>query len=529
MRALRDAGRPPSRCRWRARSTVRWWRARAKAFRRVLDAMPLRAPSLPVWANRTAATYPASADAVRDGLAAQIGAPVRFAEQVLAMHDAGVRVFVEVGPGRVLSGLVPAVLGDRPHRVVHLGEGLPGLLTALARLAVAGVDVRTGPLVRGRDAADPSAVPATPGWTVDGHHVRRADGAIQPGALRPARRIRAIVSPPRHPTCPPTRWSPASAPARMIAAQRDVLMTTSARPGRSARGGGTAGARGGAGGRRAGGRSRPAAAGAGRRGRAAGRGRVVARHRYPVEMVEPGLDLEADLSVDSIKRAEIAGEIATRLGLDAGAGEALEALSAARTAAAIADLIEQRRGGAPGPAESAAPAAAEPGAAEREAVEPGAAPLVVAPRRLVFREHDLPAPTSDVRGTRVVVVGAPDEAVTSALVAAGVGIGLEVAGAFVIHLGALDADESLLPEEFPNIQSLLAAGPRGLLAVDRREVGAATGLRGFFRTLDREYPDLATTLVEVPADAGPDAVAAALLAELAAADHEPVVLAGPGT
>ncbi|MGM1064039.1 SDR family NAD(P)-dependent oxidoreductase [Saccharothrix sp. Mg75] len=527
-----------------------------EVFRRVLDGMPLRAPELPVWANRTADTYPASADAVRDGLAAQIGAPVRFAEQVEAMHAAGVRVFVEVGPGRVLSGLVAAVLGDRPHRVVNLGEDLPGFLTALARLAVAGVDVRTGPLVRGRDAADPSAVPAVPGWTVDGHLVRRADGAIQPGALRPAQRI-------TEPIVPEHLSTPVSSDAlvadflrtsrEMIAAQRDVLMTYFGATG-------VPGA--------------PVAPVAPVVLQAVAPApvpvavaaaepiplepiavepipvepiavdvlttvvEVVAeRTGYPVEMVEPGLDLEADLSVDSIKRAEIAGEIATRLGLDAGAGAALEALSAARTAAAIAELIEQQRAAAPEPAAATGPAAGPAtGPVELRTAEPEpeavAAPLVVAPKRLVFEEHDLPVPAADVRGTRVVVVGAPDEAVTSALLAAGVEIGLEVRGAVVLHLGALDADESLLPEEFPRIQSLLAAGPRGLLAVDRREVGAATGLRGFFRTLAREYPDLTTTLVEVPADAGPDAVAAALLAELAApptADREPVVLAGPGT
>lgn len=30
------------------------------------------------------------------------------------------------------------------------------------------------------------------------------------------------------------------------------------------------------------------------------------RTGYPVDMIEPDLDLEADLSIDSIKRAEIA-------------------------------------------------------------------------------------------------------------------------------------------------------------------------------------------------------------------------------
>ena len=38
------------------------------------------------------------------------------------------------------------------------------------------------------------------------------------------------------------------------------------------------------------------------------------RTGYPVDMIEPDLDLEADLSIDSIKRAEIAGELASRLG-----------------------------------------------------------------------------------------------------------------------------------------------------------------------------------------------------------------------
>ncbi|MYZ41265.1 acyl carrier protein, partial [Streptomyces sp. SID4917] len=62
---------------------------------------------------------------------------------------------------------------------------------------------------------------------------------------------------------------------------------------------------------------------------------VAERTGYPVEMIEPELDLEADLSVDSIKRAEIAGELAVRLGLPVGSGTDLDGLSAARTAAGI--------------------------------------------------------------------------------------------------------------------------------------------------------------------------------------------------
>ena len=42
---------------------------------------------------------------------------------------------------------------------------------------------------------------------------------------------------------------------------------------------------------------------------------VSERTGYPVEMLDRDLDLEADLSIDSIKRTEILGELAERLGL----------------------------------------------------------------------------------------------------------------------------------------------------------------------------------------------------------------------
>ena len=70
-------------------------------------------PKLDVFANTTAATYPSTAKAGRRQLADQLGSPVRFREMVDAMYDAGVTHFVEVGPGRVLRGLM-----KRIHRKV---------------------------------------------------------------------------------------------------------------------------------------------------------------------------------------------------------------------------------------------------------------------------------------------------------------------------------------------------------------------------------------------------------------------------
>ena len=66
-----------------------------------------------------------------------------FAEQVEAMYSRGVRTFVEVGPGSVLTNLVGRCLGDRPHTALATdrkgGDGVTALWSALGRLAVAGV------------------------------------------------------------------------------------------------------------------------------------------------------------------------------------------------------------------------------------------------------------------------------------------------------------------------------------------------------------------------------------------------------
>jgi len=106
--------------------------------------------SLPVYANSEAAPYPADAAGKRALLSGQIARPVRFVEQIDAMYAAGARVFLEVGPNSVLTGLVGRCLGDRPHTAINLDrkgrDGVTALWTALARLAAAGVAFDTSPL-----------------------------------------------------------------------------------------------------------------------------------------------------------------------------------------------------------------------------------------------------------------------------------------------------------------------------------------------------------------------------------------------
>ena len=115
----------------------------AEPFAQALKKLPVTAPALPVYADATAEPYPATAAAIRDHLAGQLAQPVRFREIVEALHADGVRLFVEVGPGAVLTGLVGQCLKDKPHAAVALDrkgqDGVTGLWRALAQVSAMGV------------------------------------------------------------------------------------------------------------------------------------------------------------------------------------------------------------------------------------------------------------------------------------------------------------------------------------------------------------------------------------------------------
>lgn len=77
----------------------------ADAFAPELDRIALEVPALPVVANVTA-TYERSTAEIRRNLITQLASSVRWAESVHALVGDGVECFVEVGPGKVLTGLM---------------------------------------------------------------------------------------------------------------------------------------------------------------------------------------------------------------------------------------------------------------------------------------------------------------------------------------------------------------------------------------------------------------------------------------
>ena len=75
----------------------------AEEFEKFLRSLSWSAPRLPVYANLTAQPYEGD---FAHTLAMQMRSPVRFTATVANMRAAGVTEFAEVGPGKVLTGLV---------------------------------------------------------------------------------------------------------------------------------------------------------------------------------------------------------------------------------------------------------------------------------------------------------------------------------------------------------------------------------------------------------------------------------------
>ena len=305
-----------------------------------LEDMSVGELRLPVWSNTTAAPYVNVADSIKRTLAEQVALPVRFVDQINNMYEAGIRTFIEVGPGKVLTGLVGMILKDKPHQCIACdsdrGSGLRGLLRVLGGLAVAGKEIDTTFLFEGRHTVQleldnpESLEPPKTAWKINGWLARPINGQVPQNRLRPA----------ADPVYLPTRNVPAAAaPAPLTdtavlsylenlrefaAAQRDVMigylgLDLGTLPKKiEARGTSTSQSV----------NARVLAESAPKAAELKEEQTVgidpanmeaellsIVSHKtgYPKDLLGLDLDLEADLSIDSIKRVEILGELQKQL------------------------------------------------------------------------------------------------------------------------------------------------------------------------------------------------------------------------
>jgi [acyl-carrier-protein] S-malonyltransferase len=99
-----------------------------------LNSVPFKNLSTPLVTNVDAKAIELGAEA-RDALVRQVSQPVRWLESVEFLISQGVQSLIEIGPGKVLGGLVRQI--DRNLRCVNV-EDKASLCAAREALSVSG-------------------------------------------------------------------------------------------------------------------------------------------------------------------------------------------------------------------------------------------------------------------------------------------------------------------------------------------------------------------------------------------------------
>ncbi|MEJ5202015.1 MAG: type I polyketide synthase, partial [Anaerolineales bacterium] len=114
----------------------------SEPLRRVIESKNIRPPKIPVVANVTGELYPTNREEIIEMLAQQLASPVQMVKSMQTLYREGARVFVEIGPKRVISALATdnlkhyqdvIILGTNHPRkgaLVSLNEALCGLYAA---------------------------------------------------------------------------------------------------------------------------------------------------------------------------------------------------------------------------------------------------------------------------------------------------------------------------------------------------------------------------------------------------------------
>lgn len=102
----------------------------AEAMREALAEATVKAPVVPVVANVEAGPLSDPA-AIRDALVRQVTGTVRWRESVAAMAGRGVDTFVEVGAGKVLTGLVKRIAAGAAASAVGTPEDVAAFKATL--------------------------------------------------------------------------------------------------------------------------------------------------------------------------------------------------------------------------------------------------------------------------------------------------------------------------------------------------------------------------------------------------------------
>lgn len=258
----------------------------------MIESLPVRAPAIPTFSSTTVATT-ADPTAVRESLVRQMTETVHWIGVIEQLHASGVRTFVEVGPSGVLTGLARRILEGR-EGCTFLQFDQRGR-TASEHLARLREQLEKAGAIRSHEPPQEARGPFTPPTA----RLRAAHGSVVSFDATARRRDRNRAGSSPHVAARETVASTARA-AVVAGVGRDGSSSTNG----SGRAVGN-------------GHGVPEDAGVGAEIETFLIDFVVEQTGYPREIVELDADLEADLGVDSIRKAQLFGAIGQKYGLKA--------------------------------------------------------------------------------------------------------------------------------------------------------------------------------------------------------------------
>ncbi len=164
-------------------------------FGRVVEQSTLTKPIVPVCTSTEGVAQ--QPETLKRALVDGVVNPVDFVASIRHAFDAGVRLFIEVGPGSTLRSLITKILPDQDISIVSLDAGKGGLKafhTALIQLHRAGVSLKLNTLYEdrrvqklnvGRSGQASKHQARPPGWIVNGNLARPLDAERSPVTQSP--------------------------------------------------------------------------------------------------------------------------------------------------------------------------------------------------------------------------------------------------------------------------------------------------------------------------------------------------------
>ncbi|HMQ59807.1 MAG TPA: SDR family NAD(P)-dependent oxidoreductase [Flavilitoribacter sp.] len=127
-----------------------YFSAAQKPLSDAIDAIDFNRPKAVIYSNTTSAPYSGEPEDFKKLIKRHLLSPVLFMQQIERMYADGARIFLEVGPKSVLTGLVGQTLEGKGAKAISLegqGGGIRGLMAALGELFVSGQNPHTSRLI----------------------------------------------------------------------------------------------------------------------------------------------------------------------------------------------------------------------------------------------------------------------------------------------------------------------------------------------------------------------------------------------